>query len=123
MTFRAPPERAGDLRAAGFQVRTPIAKGCASTDSARIETSIVRRTRETSHLGRVPVEREVQLLARRGLVVVVDQRDFVVRREDVDPERVDSELLAHRDHPAALLDVVEAGDLGLVAQSDHLRLA
>ena len=61
--------------------------------------------------GRVSVEHDVELLLATGLVVLVDQQAVLVRREHVDAEAVDPEMLAHRMHPAALLDVVEARDL------------
>src|SRR6185437_618818 len=57
------------------------------------------------------VEHDVELLLTRpGLVVVVDQRAVVPGRERVDSERVDPEVLAHRDVPAAPLDVVDVCD-------------
>src|SRR6478736_1057452 len=64
--------------------------------------------------GRRPVEHDVQLLlARPGLVVLVDHRAVIGGRERVDPECVNPEMLAHRDVPATPLDVVEARDLPL----------
>src|SRR5829696_2220654 len=64
--------------------------------------------------GRVPVEHDVQLLlARPGLVVLIDQRAVLAGRVGVDSECVDPEVLAHRDISAAPLDVVEERDLPL----------
>src|SRR5439155_19559252 len=64
--------------------------------------------------GRLPVEHDVQLLlARSGLVVLIDQRAVLAWRVGVDSECVDPEVLAHRDISAAPLDVVEARDLPL----------
>ena len=64
--------------------------------------------------GRLPVEHDVQLLlARPGLVVLIDQRAVLAGRVGVDPERVDPEVLAYRNISAAPLDVVEARDLPL----------
>jgi hypothetical protein len=61
--------------------------------------------------GRFAVEQDVQLLlARSGLVVLIDQRAVVAGREGVDPERLDPELLAHRNIPTAPLDVVDVRD-------------
>src|SRR3954451_4245168 len=61
--------------------------------------------------GGLPVEHDVQLLlARSGLVVLVDQRAVLAGRVTVDPECVDPEVLAHRDTSAAPLDVIEARD-------------
>ena len=61
--------------------------------------------------GRLPVEDDVQLLlARPGLVVLVDQRAVFAGRVGVDSECVDPEVLAHRNISAAPLDVVEVRD-------------
>ena len=43
--------------------------------------------------------------------MLVDQRAVLAGPEGVDPERVDPEVLAHRNASAAPLDVVEARDL------------
>src|SRR5262249_61680608 len=60
---------------------------------------------------RLPVEHDVQLLlARPGLVVLVDQRPVLARRVGVDSECVDTEVLAHRNISAATRDVVEVRD-------------
>src|SRR4051794_3014961 len=75
---------------------------------------------------RLAIEHDVQLLlARPGLVVLIDQRAVLTGREGVDPERVDPELLAHRDVPAAPLDVVDVRDLpvGLVVHPITSRIA
>ena len=62
--------------------------------------------------GRLPVEHDVQLLlARPGLVVLIDQRAVLAGRVGVDSECVDPEVLAHRNVSAAPLDVVEVRDL------------
>src|SRR4051794_13357603 len=62
--------------------------------------------------GRLPVEHDVQLLLPgAGLVVLADQRAVLTGRVGVDSERVDPEVLAHRNISAAPLDVVEARDV------------
>jgi hypothetical protein len=55
--------------------------------------------------------------------VLVDQRAVVAGRVGVDSERLDPEVLAHRDAPTAAPDVVEARDLHLrvVVHPIHLR--
>ena len=64
--------------------------------------------------GRRPVEHDVQLfLTRPGLVVLADQQVVLARGESVDTERVNPEMLAHRNVSAATLDVLEAHDLPL----------
>src|SRR6266550_1263331 len=64
--------------------------------------------------GRLPVEHDVQLLlARPGLIVLIDQRAVLAWRVGVDSECVDPEVLAHRNISAAPLDVVEARELPL----------
>src|SRR5262245_37241877 len=64
--------------------------------------------------GRSPVEHDVQLLlARAGLVVLANQRAVLAGRVSVDSERVDPEVLAHRDVSAAPLDLAEPRDLPL----------
>src|SRR5204863_6395931 len=61
--------------------------------------------------GHLPVDHDVQLLlARPGLVVLIDQRAVLPGREGVDSERLDPEVLAHRNVSAAPLDVVEVRD-------------
>ena len=45
--------------------------------------------------------------------MLVDQQGVLARREGVDSECLDPEVLAHRDISVAPLDVVEARDLPL----------
>jgi hypothetical protein len=98
-------------------------------DSGRTETK--RPCRRVEGLavdleGCVPVEHDVELfLARPGLGVLADQRAFVAGPVRVRAERVDPEVLAHRDVPAARLDLVEARDLvlRLLVHTTHLRVA
>src|SRR5262245_38772592 len=64
--------------------------------------------------GRIPIEDDVQLLlARPGLVMLADERAVLTRRESVDSECLDPEVLAHRNVSAAPFDLVETRDLPL----------
>jgi hypothetical protein len=70
------------------------------------------------------VEHDVHLFLAAGLVVLVDQHPVLADRAGIDPERVNPEVLAHRDEIAALLHLVEArhAPLCLVVHSLTLRV-
>ena len=66
------------------------------------------------------VEYEIQLLLTRpGLVVLIDQRAVIAGRQRVDSERVDPEVLAHRNISAAPLDLVEVRHLPVLLLVVH----